>query len=276
MVERNVNPYYESEGITIYHGDCRDVLPSLPNGSIDFVLTDPPYGHNNNDGDMASNREAIFEKGEAGPIRPITNDGKEANDLYRWMLHEAKRVLSDGCICCCCGGGGGPDPQFARWSMWMDEIFGFKHMVVWDKGPMGMGHHYRRSYEVVLVGQKPGVKCRWFDTTKRAENIVRDIPKIIPQERDHPTVKPTALMAKFIRYHTQEGHVVLDPFMGSGTTLRAAKNLRRKAIGIECDEKYCEDAVKRLEMSAHCDSTRYRMGKAPREKVRGFLDLEDG
>lgn len=244
-----MKPYYEHNGITIYHADCREVLPNLPDASIDFIFTDPPYGHNNNNGDLISRREAVFDKGRpVGEARPIAMDGPEANGLFQWAIREYKRLLRDGsCCCCCCGGGGGPDPQFARWSLWLDEVMSFKHMVVWDKGPMGMGHHYRRSYEVVLVAQKGKGACRWYDTSKRVENIIRDIPKIIPSADEHPTLKPVELPKRFIGYHTQVGDLVLDPFMGSGTTLRAAKDLGRRAIGIEIEERWCEIAAKRLQ-----------------------------
>ena len=245
-----VKPYYESGGIAIYHGDCRDVLPDLPAASIDMILTDPPYGHKNNDGDLIANWEKALGRGEAGAARPIANDGAEANDLVRWSFTEWNRLLKPGACCCCCCGGGGPDPQFARWSLWLDEAIGFKQMVVWDKGPIGMGWHYRRSYETVLVGEKPGAACKWYDTTSRVENILRDIPKIIPQASDHPTPKPEALMQFFIRLHTAPGDVVLDPFMGAGTTLRAAQDLGRAACGIEISEAYCEAAAKRLSQQA--------------------------
>jgi site-specific DNA-methyltransferase (adenine-specific) len=131
----------------------------------------------------------------------------------------------------------------------MDEVYNFKQMVVWDKGPMGMGWHYRRSYETVLVGQVPGAACRWYDETNRIENIIRHIPKIIPAASDHPTPKPPNLAGHFIQLHSQPGDIVLDPFMGSGTTLVAAKNLGRRAIGIEIEERYCEIAVRRLAQS---------------------------
>ena len=169
-------------------------------------------------------REAALGKNPV-PIsewRPIANDGPEANEIVRWFFREANRLLSPGCCCCCCCGGGGPDPQFARWSIWLDEIVGFKQMVVWDKGPMGMGWHYRRSYETVLVGEKPGAACRWFDVTDRIENVIRPgtlgASKILPSRDQHPTQKPDGLGAYFIRLHTQTNDVVLDPFMGSGTT----------------------------------------------------------
>ena len=131
--------------ITLYHGDCLAVLPTLPAGSVHAIVTDPPYGHNNNNGDLISRREAALGQGDYIPERDnraIANDGQEANKLVRVAFVEFHRTLKPGaCCCCCCGGGGGPDPQFARWSLWLDEAFkgGFKQMVVWDKGPMGMG-----------------------------------------------------------------------------------------------------------------------------------------
>ena len=248
-VERAVRPYYDHRGIVIYHGDCREVLPTLTDASIDLVLCDPPYGHNNNNGDLIYRREAALGRlpcGENPPLaRAIANDGPEANELVRNLFAEWHRLLKPGC-CCCCGGGGGPDPQFARWSLWLDDVFDFKQMVIWDKGPMGMGWHYRRSYETVLVGQKPGAACHWFDESNKIENIIRNIPRIIPQETDHPTVKPLALMRHFIALHSEPGDVVLDSCMGEGTTLRAAKDLGRKAIGIEIEERWCERATQKL------------------------------
>jgi DNA modification methylase len=243
-----VKPYYEHAGITIYHGDCREVLPTLASASVDLVLTDPPYGHNNNNGDLAHRREDALgiRRTTAADARPIANDGPEANELVRWMFGEANRLLMPGCCCCCCcGGGGGPDPQFARWSLWLDEAIGFKQAVVWDKGGLGMGWHYRRNYEMMLVGEKPGAACRWYGGNQQA-NVVR-INGIKPQEDDHPTPKPEALMALFLRLHSLEGHLVLDPFMGAGTTLAAAKRGHRRAIGIEIEERYCEIAAKRLD-----------------------------
>jgi hypothetical protein len=75
--------------------------------------------------------------------------------------------------------------------LWLDEAVGFKQMVVWDKGPMGMGWHYRRSYETVLVGEKRGGKCRWYDDSQTIENIIRPgaygITKILPG-RGHQTI----------------------------------------------------------------------------------------
>ena len=244
-----MKPYYRSKGITIYHGDCREILPRL--APVDMVFMDPPYGHNNNNGDLIHRREAALGRlpsGKNPPAgRPIRNDGPEANQLLKSLLPLLKEKLRSGGCCCCCCGGGGPDPQFARWSLWLDEVFNFTQMVVWDKGPMGMGWRYRRSYETVLVASKPGAPMRWYDDSRKVENIIRHIRKIIPRAADHPTPKPVTLAEHFIGLHSQEGDAVLDPFAGAGGTLVAARNLSRKAIGIEIEEKYCEVAARRLE-----------------------------
>jgi len=225
-------------------------MKNLPDNSIDFIFTDPPYGHNNNNnGDLISRWEAALGVGSYVPEvnnKPILNDGEEANGIFKSFLSEANRVLKPGACCCCCCGGGGPDPQYARWSLWMDEIIGFKQAVVWDKGPMGMGWHYRRSYEMVLVGQKKGAACKWYDESNKVENIIRTIPKIIPRDDEHPTVKPVELAAHFIRLHTLPGEIVLDPFMGSGTTGVAAIQEGRRFVGYELDEKFFDMAQARL------------------------------
>ncbi|MGI9492125.1 MAG: DNA-methyltransferase [Geminicoccaceae bacterium] len=233
----------------LYLGDCLEVMPGLD--PVDFIFTDPPYGHNNNNGDLIHNREAALGKGSIREARPIAFDGVEANDMVRAAFGQFNRLLrSGGCCCCCCGGGGGPDPQFARWALWLDEAVGFKQMVVWDKGPMGMGWHYRRSYETVLVGEKKGAACMWYDTSGRIENIIRPgaygISKIIPQAEDHPTPKPVELAAHFIRLHSQPGQVVLDPFMGGGSTAEAAIKLGRKFVGVEIDPEHLEATIARL------------------------------
>lgn len=248
-------PYYADGMVTLYHGDARDIVAALPDESVDFIFTDPPYGHNNNNGDLIHRWEQAIpgrrcsgdDGSECYEARPIANDGPEANDLARWLFGTAKRLLRNGsCCCCCCCCGGGPDPQFARWSLSMDEVLNFKQMVVWDKGPMGMGWHYRRSYEVVLVAQRGQGKFNWYDETDHIENIVRHIPKIIPSTADHPTPKPPALVKHFLQLHTQPGDLVLDPFNGGGSTAVACVGMGRRYIGCEMDHRWLDLTVRRL------------------------------
>jgi len=242
-----VKPYYSDDLVTLYHGDFRAVLPVCVAGeSVDMIWTDPPYGHANLDGDLASARVGV-KGGRSAAARSIANDRPaDYEPLMRAFLVEAKRVLAhDCCCCCCCCCGGGPTPAFARMALWMDEILAFFHAVVWDKRARGhgLGWRYRRDYEFVMVAHQRGGKLSWADPDVAVPNIqdVRPVPNDL-----HPTTKPVALVEKFIGWHTAPGQLVLDPFAGSGTTLVAAKNLKRRAIGVELDEQYCEVAAKRL------------------------------
>jgi site-specific DNA-methyltransferase (adenine-specific) len=239
---------------TLYLGDCLEVMESL--SGVDFIFTDPPYGHKNNDGDLIANREKALGKplsAAKSEPRPIENDSAEdAARVVSGLFSNAPMMLPPGGVmCCCCCGGGGPDPQFARWALEIDRHLDFKQMVVWDKGPMGMGWHYRRSYEVVLVASKPGAAVRWYDETGCIENIIRPgyrgIKKIIPSKSEHPTPKPNQLGSHFIRLHTSSGDCVLDPFMGGGSTGVAAVKMGRSFIGVEIDEKWFDYSCKRIE-----------------------------
>ena len=238
---------------TLYNADCREVLPLLP--AVDFVFTDPPYGHNNNNGDLIHNWEKALGRplGCGSNPRPIANDGaKETKELIEWFFAQLPKLLRPG-SCCCCGGGGGPDPQFARWSLEIDKHLDFKQMVVWDKGPMGMGWHYRRSYETVLVAQRKGAACKWHTDSDSIENIIRPgylgIRKIIPKASDHPTPKPPELARHFIRLHTKKRETVLDPFMGGGSTGVASVKEGRKFVGVELDPQWFELSCRRIEQA---------------------------
>jgi DNA modification methylase len=106
-----------------------------------------------------------------------------------------------------------------------------------------------------LVAQKPGAACKWYDDSHKIENIIRPgflpINKIIPSPKQHPTEKPIELMAHFIKLHTKRGDVVLDPFMGGGTTGVACKELGRHFIGIELSPEYCRMAERRIAGAAY-------------------------
>jgi len=248
-----MTPYYQDEYVTIYHGDCRELLPTIPDNSIDIMFTDPPYGHNNNNGDLIHNREAALGKAKPGIVneaRPIANDSmEEMKEVVDFALSESARFLKkDCCCCCCCCGGGGPKPTFAWLANRMDEKgLSFFHAVVWDKGGLGMGWRYRRNYEMVMVAHRKGgkLKWEWGGSGKETANVVR-INKIIPSATDHPTPKPVELIQHFLMLHGKPGDVLIDPFMGAGPTMIAARALGIKSIGCELDERWCEVAAKRL------------------------------
>lgn len=227
---------------TLFLGDCLDVLPRLPDGGIDMIWTDPPYGHSNHEGDLNSRLNEV--RGIEG--KPIANDdGESMRHVVGAMLTEAVRVLRPDCCCCCCCGGGGPKPTFAWVADRMDnDGLSFFHSVIWDKSNPGLGWRYRRQHEMVMVAHRAGGKLLWANDGVTARNVYRLMP---PRERLHPNEKPLGLVRHFLGLHTTEEHMVLDPFMGSGTTGVACVKLGRKFIGIEIEPKYFDIACKRIE-----------------------------
>ena len=232
-------------------GDMREGIAIdrlLGESLIDMVFTDPPYGHNNNNnGDLIHNWEQALgkKKSKSSAARPIANDGPEANQLVRDMFALVAARLKPGCCCCCSCGGGGPAPQFARWSLWLDEAIPFKMCVIWDKGGLGMGWHYRRNYECVLIAQQAGAAAKWFGGHD-VPNVIRDIGKIIPSADQHPTEKPPELAAFFLRLHSEPGDLIFEPFAGSGSTLIAAEQLGRRCYAIEISASYCAVILQRF------------------------------
>jgi site-specific DNA-methyltransferase (adenine-specific) len=236
----------------VHQVDCLEAIKLLPPNCIPMIWTDPPYGHNNNNGDLIHAWEkalGVESNIPAAEARPILNDSAgDAHFVFTGMLREAPRVLTQDCCCCCCCGGGGPDPQFARWSLLMDEKpWRFFHAVVWDKEGLGMGWRYRRNYELVLVSHLRAGKLKWEYEGSGVEtaNVVR-LGKIIPSAEQHPTQKPVELVEHFLRLHTKPGDIVLDPFSGSGTTGVACARLGRRFLGFELDPHWCEVANRRI------------------------------
>jgi site-specific DNA-methyltransferase (adenine-specific) len=232
--------------IKLLNTDCIEYMKSLPAKSIDLIVTDPPYGLSYNQNDLASLWEAAF-NGKRENMKPngIQNDDEEtAMELFKSFLIEAKRILKKGACCCCCCGGG-PKPLFAKWTLMMDEEIGFKQAVIWNKPGLGMGIHFRRNYEFVLIAQKGAPSHRW-NGGNDTPNVLT-INKIIPSKDQHPTEKPYELMGHFIKLFSNEGDTVLDPFMGHGATGVAALKLNRNFIGCEIEERFFNAAKNKLE-----------------------------
>jgi 16S rRNA G966 N2-methylase RsmD len=213
-----VKPYYADESVTLYHGDCRDILPTLD--QVDLVLSDPPYGIN-----YVSNNNV----GQG--TRPITNDGARLSvALMRRVIPmlQTKHIL-----------------WFTRWDVWPDvwyELGGWfplRGMLIWDKGNNGMGNldHWGPSYEMIA-------SAGYGKTRGSRDQSVLRYPQVPPGSRFHPTEKPVAMQAYLI--DKLDAQVTLDPFAGSGTTLVAAALAGRCGIGIEIDERYCEIAARRM------------------------------
>jgi site-specific DNA-methyltransferase (adenine-specific) len=208
-----IKPYYSEPGITIYHGDCRDILPHLE--PVDLVLTDPQYGM-----DYFSNHY----KGENPHSKVIGDDKPYPVEILRVLIDMARNAVF----------------TFCRWNN-LCELPEPKSFIVWAKNNWSAGdleHEYARQWEGIAFYPKNGHKFIY-----RPADII-DSRRVPPTDLLHPTQKPLGVVSALLKANI--GNVILDPFMGSGTTLRAAKDLGRKAIGIEIEEKYCEIAVRRL------------------------------
>lgn len=217
LLPAGIKSYYldEKAGIAIILGDCRDILPQLESGSIDLVLTDPPYGAN-----YISN---YYRKGN--PWGAIAGDDQLPVDVI-------KTCISFACVGVIC---------FLRWDV-LHQLPKPKSCIVWIKNNWTAGdlkHAYARQWEMVAFWAGP--LHSWG--MGRPRDVI-EYKRVPPTSLLHPTEKPIGLLQELIRHHQCE--TVLDPFMGSGTTLRAAKDLGHHAIGIEIEERYCEIAANRL------------------------------
>jgi DNA modification methylase len=212
-----MTPYYDKDGITIYNGDCREILPTLE--GVDLVLTDPPYEVVASGGGIGKQREYLAD------IEDFTDCGFDDAILDRftnWACFCSKQQL----------------PKL------LGRVGDRRWMIVtWNKpNPTPLCHNnYLPDTEYIVHAWQPGRLFGEFRDKSRF--IVRPVEK---NPYDHPNVKPLDVVAKMLRLGSQTRELVLDPFMGSGTTLVAAKLLGRRAIGIELEERYCEIAVERL------------------------------
>lgn len=235
-----IEPYYDRDGITIYHGDCLDVLPELREGTIDLILTDPPYNISAFNGRDNTTIGKI--KRSDGSYREIVKDfgswdrGFDPGDL---IIHAARLLDEDGGFVAFTSDVLAPTYITA-------SALTHRRLCVWHKTnaqPVFRGVGYQQSAEFIEWRTKG--KATFYGGG--AEPSVFTGPGVPASERcGHPTEKPLWLIRRLVELHSRHGDLILDPFMGSGTTLRAAKDLGRRAIGIELEEKWCEEAVKRL------------------------------
>jgi DNA modification methylase len=223
-------PFYQDEAVCVYHADCREVLPFLP--KCDLLLTDPPYGIGE-----AAGKNASRSKPFGGRANGLSHEGRtvDARDYGRleWDSKPPPRWLFDALM-----------EHTTHQIIFGGNYFGLPASscwLVWDKDN---GESDFADCELAWTNLHKAVRrinYRW--------NGMLQEPGVRKEHRVHPTQKPEAVM-RWALLQAPDGCSVLDPFMGSGTTLVAAKRLGRKAIGIERERSYCEMAVERLRQSA--------------------------
>lgn len=199
-------PYYEHGGITIYHGDCREILPRLDGA----LVTDPPYGI----AYKTSSSRSVLAVAHDHP--PVYGDDEPFDPAH--MLRFRQMIIWGG-------------NHFA------DRLPATPTWLIWDKR-CGIAQNDSADCEIAwsnLGGPARIYRHLWMGMLRDSES----------GESYHPTQKPVAVMRWCIE-QVDEAAVILDPYMGSGSTLRAAKDLGRKAIGIEIEERFCQIAMMRL------------------------------
>lgn len=210
-----IKPYYQDDYATIYHGDCGEIMPFIEVGAAVF---DPPYGYN-----YSSNHVG---KSTTAPWMNTSIAGDSDTALRDFVIAWA---------------GDRPWACFGSWKM--PRPTGTRGVLIWDKGPAsGMGDlnfPWKGSYEEIYIGGNG-----W--SGRRDEGVIKGrwVASRASMGRTHPNQKPVSLISHLIEKLPDT--VILDPFLGSGPTLEAAKLLGRKSIGIEIEERYCEIAARRL------------------------------
>jgi site-specific DNA-methyltransferase (adenine-specific) len=225
-----MRPFYEADGVAIYHGDCRIVMPQL--AQVDHVITDPPY-------ELEAHTLQRRKKPGGGVTVPELDfapiNGDLRTEAARLMVRLARRWTLVFC-------------QMEAAMLWRAALeqggARYRRSCVWvkpDAMPQLTGDRPAQGYETMVTCHAPG-KSRWNGrgkpgvfTFNRAE-----------RPTEHATQKPLPLMTQLVVLFTDPDEVILDPFMGSGTTLRAAKDLGRRAIGIDTDERCCALAARRM------------------------------
>lgn len=256
-----MTPYYSEAGITIYHGDCREILPHLP--KVDLVFTSPPYNlgvttgggfasnfvrnHGHYSADSGMRKRGGGGKWSGGALADgygVHTDDMPWPDYEAWQREIIQlcwdRLSESGAIYY------NHKPRVQSAEVWLptslNPALPLRQIITWARagGVNFAPTHYLPTYEWILIFAKIGFRLK-----SKGASGAGDV-WYVPQESgtEHPAPFPLALPLKAIE--TTGCKLVLDPFSGSGTTLRAAKDSGISAIGIEIEERYCEIAVNRL------------------------------
>ena len=219
-------PYYADEWVTLYLGDCRDVLAGMADESVAAILTDPPY------------TERTHAKARTPERDGVRAFGSITDADLSMLLSECGRVSSG----------------------WVVATLDYHHAIAFDANPpeglkmQRVGVWVKTNPTPQLTGDRPAQGWESIAYMHRSDRRSRwngggshgNFISPIPPAEGHPTAKPLPMISSWVRNFTNPGDVILDPFAGSGTTLRAAVNEGRRAIGIELDEHYCELIALRL------------------------------
>jgi site-specific DNA-methyltransferase (adenine-specific) len=230
-----MKPYFQNEEVTLYHGDSFQVMATLEDESIDCVITDPPYTartHKNakkNDSKLGYGVKAIhFESFTEELLFSAYNE--MARLTKAWIVSNI-------------------DYNYAfLFEESPPQGMTQKRIGVWVKNnpmPQISGDRPSQGWEAITYLHKVGTRSVWHGGGLHGNYVTN-----LARPTGHPTPKPLSMVSSFVERFTKPNDLILDPFAGGGTTLLAARNLGRRAIGVEIDEAYCELIAKRLSQEA--------------------------
>lgn len=225
-----MKPYYHDDWVTIYHGDCKSVLKHLPSQSVDLILTSPPYNiglHNTRQNWGSQSRKDWYSD--------TLSEGeyqRQQRDIVAEMLRVAKVVCYNHKL-----------RQRSLRQIHPLSWLPMEHLyqeIVWDKRNTPQIHpaYFYQVDERIFV-----LTTSSKEVMKNNQGLTTVWPIPTRQRTGFPNAFPLELARRCIRAFTVVGGLVLDPYLGSGTTVFAAKELNRKCVGIEIKEKYCEIAT---------------------------------
>lgn len=220
-----MTPYYDDGTVSIYHADALELLPALSD-RVDLLLTDPPFFMPAQHYSSRSQWQRTW--GDTAIL------GRWWSSVLDVVLPHLRPTASAFAFC--------DDESYPVFYPEFYRRFDQLAAIVWDKGKIGMGAPWRHCHEFVI-------SARWKDSKWCGSGGQPDILRhgsVPSTDRLHPVDKPMSLLGELLRTSTDPGDIVLDPFVGGGSTLEAAKSHGRRAIGIEIEERYCEIAAKRL------------------------------
>lgn len=227
-----MTPYFERGGIQIWHGDCREILPTL--GPVDHVITDPPYeAEAHTDGRRGRPKGG----GPTSVSRPLDFDGMTP-DLRAYAGGEMARLATGWILVFC---------QVEAAMLWRHALCPARYFrtQIWrkpDGAPQFTGDRPGMGYESIVTCWNSVHRSKWNGGGRHGVYVYNTA-----KCTEHMTEKPLPLMAELVSLFTDPGETILDPFGGSMTTAVAAYQLGRKCISIELEEKWCEVGAKRLQ-----------------------------
>lgn len=238
-----MKPYYQDDAVTIYHADCFDLLHDL--SGVGAVVTDPPYSSGGAfRGDRAQLTTTKYVNSDSASYRPeFAGDTRDQRSFLAWAtmwLNAARKASEPGAVLA----------SFIDWRqlpVLTDAVqaggWTWRNLATWWKPGVRMQKgRFSASAEYVVYATNGPV----LDGASSPQNV---FSCKIDGDREHIAQKPAKVM-RWVMGVVPPGAVVLDPFMGSGSTLEAARDGGHRAIGIEVDERYCEAAARRFEQGA--------------------------